>query len=810
MTLKKTYARLASAGVACLMLAAQFVAPLSVGATPTHKIDICHGTASYSNPYTKNNVDKSAADGISGNNNGNGDHYSEHQGPIFYTTIPQHTEWGDIIPPVKDAQGNTIHNGLNWTTEGQAIYNNNCNFPKGEIEVDKKVDADGNGVYEGGNTTANNLGFRWGFDGETPNRLMGDDADALAGTHTVTEKMVNGYVFTGWYYTGDTQYSCSNPRGTTLPVQVDVTKNQTKKVTFCNQAKNGNITIIKDAQPNDGQDFAFEIDKVSSSWDEDFTLDDDGNNANTRSNTKSFNDLLAGTYVVTENSVSGWNLADITCSAGSTVVVDKANRKVTITIDHNDAVTCTFVNQKKGTLKVYKHTVPAGDQTQFGITATGTGTIYGNANRTIADGEWELYDVAQGTYSVSEPSLPAGWTQSSNTCANVVVDQNNLHATCHITNTKQAKLTIKKEARPSHEQDFNFTSTEVGNFVLDDDADATLSDEKVFTGLLAGDVTVTEQQIAGWSLQYIVCSGTNDYVTSTATGELTVTLKAGDNVICTFGNDKYSSVDGYKFDDLNNNGAWDNGEPTLEGWTITLTKECWQDARCANTSASTQTDQDGYYRFEDLTPGDYEVCETQQAGWTQTYPQTDDGCHEFTVEYPGTDVSADFGNFKLGQVSGAKFNDVNGNGAWDNGEPTLSNWTISLYNGHGHTVLNNLSKPTHTAKTDQNGKYSFSDLAPGDYTVCETQQGAWTRTYPATSDCHEFSITTSGQIVTANFGNKPKPQILAATTSTPTVTPTVLAATGAEASKQIAVGLLILSVLGAIHFMTNRRKDYAK
>lgn len=78
------------------------------------KCVICHATASAGNPYTSNDVDESSIDGV-----GNGDHFLEHTGPIF-PAVGQDGKWGDIIPPVGE------HNGLNWTEEGQAIYNKNC------------------------------------------------------------------------------------------------------------------------------------------------------------------------------------------------------------------------------------------------------------------------------------------------------------------------------------------------------------------------------------------------------------------------------------------------------------------------------------------------------------------------------------------------------------------------------------------------------------------------------------------------------------------------------------------------------------
>jgi LPXTG-motif cell wall-anchored protein len=100
----------------------------SVSATPPdpeHKVTICHRTNSDENPYTQIPVDEAAADGQSGNNGQQPDHYGEHQGPIWNPTLKaQKIEWGDIIPPVSPH-----HEGLNWSAEGQAIYRNGCAIP---------------------------------------------------------------------------------------------------------------------------------------------------------------------------------------------------------------------------------------------------------------------------------------------------------------------------------------------------------------------------------------------------------------------------------------------------------------------------------------------------------------------------------------------------------------------------------------------------------------------------------------------------------------------------------------------------------
>ena len=92
------------------------------------KVTICHRTNATNNPYVRETVSESAVDG-----KGHDDHTS-HTGPVASSEAvavalkAQHKDWGDIIPYI-----------LNWTTEGKAVYNNDCKYPKAPTPTPKAV-----------------------------------------------------------------------------------------------------------------------------------------------------------------------------------------------------------------------------------------------------------------------------------------------------------------------------------------------------------------------------------------------------------------------------------------------------------------------------------------------------------------------------------------------------------------------------------------------------------------------------------------------------------------------------------------------
>ena len=91
-------------------------------------------------------------------------------------------------------------------------------------------------------------------------------------------------------------------------------------------------------------------------------------------------------------------------------------------------------------------------------------------------------------------------------------------------------IKIVLDAAPNSSQNFGFTG-DTGSFALDDDNNNTLPSSRTVT-LAPGTYDVTQGTVAGWSLTGLSC--TTGEVTDIPTRTATITLTAGENVVCTF------------------------------------------------------------------------------------------------------------------------------------------------------------------------------------------------------------------------------------------------------------------------------------
>jgi protocatechuate 3,4-dioxygenase beta subunit len=247
-----------------------------------------------------------------------------------------------------------------------------------------------------------------------------------------------------------------------------------------------------------------------------------------------------------------------------------------------------------------------------------------------------------------------------------------------------------------------------------------------FAGIGPGTFSVQEPYQPGFSL-----TTPGSYSVTTSSGSATTGLL--------FGNFQDVTVSGTVYNDMNGNGAMDPGDTGLQGWTVDLVN--------INTHVIRQlvTDANGNYSFPFVGPGSYTITEELQSGWVQTQPGTPSSPQGYTLSpTSGTNVTDIFGNYELATSAGVVYNDTNGNGTQDPGEPGLSGIRVDLLNA-GTVVQYSI--------TDSNGNYLFTNVGPGSYTISEEIPSGYIFTQPAAPYTYAYNPTSGSFTTGQDFGN---------------------------------------------------------
>ncbi len=191
------------------------------------------------------------------------------------------------------------------------------------------------------------------------------------------------------------------------------------------------------------------------------------------------------------------------------------------------------------------------------------------------------------------------------------------------------------------------------------------------------------------------------------------------------------TVSGTVYNDLNGNGVQDPGEPGIRGVTVDLLSSR------GSLVQTTTTDGNGAYRFSSVAPGSYMVQETDPEGYTSTTSNN----VPISAAANGS-ATANFGDQDQGTISGNVFLDTNGNGIQDLDEPGISGVTVTLLTSQGGSV--------ETATTGADGRYRFTGVNSGSYTVQEKDPKGFTST---TNNRVPLYIGAGGS-ATANFGDQ--------------------------------------------------------
>ncbi|MFA5135433.1 MAG: NEW3 domain-containing protein [Patescibacteria group bacterium] len=327
-------------------------------------------------------------------------------------------------------------------------------------------------------------------------------------------------------------------------------------------------------------------------------------------------------------------------------------------------------------------------------------------------------NLPTGEYTITE-TLKSGWTNTTELTQSAIVTTG--ETTRYFGNFENVDIKVIKY------MDTDGSNATTGDRTPEQNWTVQLWKGAVQVGtdqLTGGDGSYTWTDLGPGTYTVKELFDVNEYTAISAT-EYTFTVSSGTDVTKKFVNFENVDVTVCKYIDVNGDGSIANDPVYTNGWTVYLNR----------TEAT--TGENGCYTYENLGPGAYNVSEGSKEGWTQTYPASGD--YNFNAS-SGVDMTYNFGNFKLGFISGYKFNDLNGNSVWNDGEPGIPSWKIMLDNGS-------------VRYTDSNGYYSFTGLAAGTYVVSEKNPYGWTQTYPADPGTHTVNIQ-SGTIDESNdFGN---------------------------------------------------------
>jgi hypothetical protein len=202
------------------------------------------------------------------------------------------------------------------------------------------------------------------------------------------------------------------------------------------------------------------------------------------------------------------------------------------------------------------------------------------------------------------------------------------------------------------------------------------------------------------------------------------------------------AITGTVFEDLNENGVKDTGDPGIDGVSVTAVQSSGEMIR-------TLTAGNGQFLMSGVPDGSYTVTVPHAWGFARTLPLSNAGTYTTTISRGSTASGLDFGIFRLGILKGEKWDDTNGNGQQELTEEGSEGGEITLAGTDMFTGKN----ISWTKTTNLYGQYTFYGLNRGTYTITEKAREGWTQTAPK-STSYTVSIDISGTVVSdQDFGD---------------------------------------------------------
>lgn len=196
-----------------------------------------------------------------------------------------------------------------------------------------------------------------------------------------------------------------------------------------------------------------------------------------------------------------------------------------------------------------------------------------------------------------------------------------------------------------------------------------------------------------------------------------------------------SSISGYVYIDVNNNGIKEGSEQILSSITLTLTGTDYHGNAVTITAL---TDDNGFYNFESLLPSDsngYSISQQHPVEYIDGLEskglvivedsEQSDVIDNILMLGNETLENYNFGEQETASVSGSVWVDENNDGQLQSSEQLfIGGVTISL-KGSELSTTENETTISQSVKTDEKGFYSFTGLRPGIYQITQIQPTAW-------------------------------------------------------------------------------------